>query len=146
MFCPSAESLCIYKGKMYAKTTVGEEFRDSKWMIKARVLDADYHWSDDNVSWTLYRVAVVQTFKGHPPNNITVFTFRDSGGFYLDKGSDPDLGGEYLLFLEPIRIDSNVPKQAYQATEVNYSCGQSKLWGEVSPSEKQELSKLTRLQ
>lgn len=143
--CPLASALCIYKDKMNAKTTVNEEFRDSKWVIKARVVDADYHWSDDNPSWTLYRLAVVKSFKDQPPDQLTMFTFRDSGGFFLDKGMSPDLGGEYLLFLAPISINSDVPKLAYHSTEVNYSCGQSKPWAEVSPSEKEELFKLARL-
>ena len=145
---PAASALCIYKGKMYAKTTIGEEFRDSKWVVRVRVLAANSQWKDytTDVPWTIYSLSVVQSFKGEAPSQITMFTFRDSGGFYLDKGMSPDIGGEYLLFLDSLTINSDIPKEAYQSTEVNYSCGQSKPWSEVSASEKQELSRLARLQ
>ena len=151
--CSAANALCVYKGKMYAKTTVGEEFRDSKWVVKARVLAANSQWEGytTDVPWTIYSLAVVQSFKGHAPDHITMFTFRDSGGFPLDKGISPNIGGEYLLFLNPVTADPDFseqafPKEAYQSTEVNYSCGQSKPWSEVNASEKQELSKLARLE
>jgi hypothetical protein len=80
-----------------------------------------------------------------------MFTFRDSGGFYLDKGTSPAIGGEYLLFLNPVTAapdfsEQAFPKEAYRSTEVNYTCGQSTPWMEVSASEKQELSRLARLQ
>ena len=73
-----------------------------------------------------------------------MFTYRDSGGFYLDKGMANDLGGEYLLFLGPVSHKENAPAAAKVAMEANYSCGQSKLWNSVSVSEQHKLSKLSQ--
>ena len=83
-------------------------------------------------------------FKGSPPARLDMFTYRDSGGFYLDKGTAHDLGGEYLLFLDPIGNAHTVPALARTATEVNYSCGQSKVWDAVTSSERLELHSLSR--
>lgn len=127
---------------MYAKTTLAEEYRDSKWVVRVKVLAADSHSSDVDESWTLYRVQVVTAFKGRPPLHLQVFTYRDSGGFYLDKGMNPDLGGDYLLFLTPVA--SHVPASASRAFEVNYSCGQSKLWEQTTPTQRKTLSILAR--
>jgi hypothetical protein len=33
----SARALCTYKGQMYAKTTLAEEFADAKWVVRAKV-------------------------------------------------------------------------------------------------------------
>lgn len=82
----SSLALCSYKGKMYAKTTLAEEFRDSKWVARVKVLAADSHSSDVDESWSLYHVQVLTAFKGRPPLRLAVFTYRDSGGFYLDRG------------------------------------------------------------
>jgi hypothetical protein len=141
LFCPSARSLCVYKDEMNAKTTIREEFRDSKWVIRARVLAVNSQWENytTDVPWTIYSLAVVQSFKGQAPRHLTMFTFRDSG-------PSSDIGGEYLLFLDPVANEPDLPREAHQSTEVNYSCGQSKPWRNISPSEKQKLSKLTRLQ
>jgi hypothetical protein len=140
----SAHALCINKGKMYAKTTIPQEFFDSKWVVKVKVVAADNHWSDVDDSWTLYHLQVVTTFKGAPPSSVELFTYRDSGGFYLDKGTNADLDGEYLLFLDPIDKAEKVPYAARSATEVNYSCGQSKLWREVSSADQKRLADLSR--
>jgi hypothetical protein len=81
---------------MYAKTTITEEFADAEWVIKAKVIAADNHWSDEDDSWTLYHLKVLAAYKGKPPLRLDLFTYRDSGGFYLDKGLSNDIGGEYL--------------------------------------------------
>lgn len=50
------------------------------------MISAGYH-STDGDSWTLYTVRMLDRFKGPPTGNIRAFTYRDSGGFYLDKGT-----------------------------------------------------------
>ena len=139
----SANALCTYKGKMYAETTFSQEFSDATWVVKARVIAADNHWSGEDESWTLYHLQVITAFKGKPQSRIEMFTYRDSGGFYLDKGMNPDLGGEYLLFLDPISKPENVPVTVRNATEVNYACGQSKAWDEVSGDDQKRLAELS---
>lgn len=138
-----ASGLCIYKGKLYAKTTIRQEFADSRWVVVAKVTAEDNHWMDEGDSWTIYQLRVVTRFKGNPPVKIQFFTYRNSGGFYLDKGVDPNLGGEYLLFLDPVRSDSQAPMAARGATEVNYNCGQSKEWSKVSEADRNELLRLS---
>jgi hypothetical protein len=93
----SAQALCVYHGKLYAKTTIHQEFADSRWVVRAKVVAAETHWSEDEASWTIYNLRVLTSFKGRPPAHVNLFTYRDSGGFYLDKGMANDLGGEYLL-------------------------------------------------
>jgi len=89
-----AHALCIYNGVDNAKTTIRQEFHDSKWVVKVQLVTADNHWSDDDESWTLYHLKTLRSFKGRAPPRLDVFTYRDSGGFYLDKGMSNDLGGE----------------------------------------------------
>jgi hypothetical protein len=137
-----ANAFCGYQGVMYAKTTVQQEFKDSKWVVRVRLIAADDHWSDEDDSWTLYHVKVLHSYKGAAPSKLNVFTYRDSGGFYLDKGSSNDLGGEYLLFLSP--ATQPLPKRAEGALEVNYACGQSRPWAEISVGERTELSRLSK--
>lgn len=140
----SANALCIYHGKTYARTTVAQEFADSQWVVRVKVVAAADHRSDEDDPWTIYTLQVLTAFKGKPPLHIELFTYRNSGGFYLDKGTADDLGGEYLLFLNPINSKDAVPAQARGATEVNYSCGQSKPWKSLSGYERQELMTLSR--
>ena len=132
-----AHALCIYNGVDNAKTNIAQEFRDSKWVVKVQVVAADNHWSDEDDSWTLYHVKTLRSFKGQAPPHLDVFTYRDSGGFYLDKGMSNDLGGEYLLFLSP--ATQKLPRIARGALEVNYSCGQSGPWAQLSASQLGEL-------
>lgn len=141
--CP-ANAVCIYKGQMYAKTTLSQEFSDSKWVVRAKVTAADNHWSDEDESWTIYHLRVLASFKGEPPATIELFTYRDSGGFYLEKGINADLGGEYLLFLNPISHDLKVPAAARSATEVNYSCGQSRAWTDVNNADRKGLAEMSQ--
>lgn len=144
--CP-ANAVCIYKGQMYAKTTLSQEFSDSKWVVRAKVTAADNHWSDylggDN-PWTIYHLRVLASFKGELPATIELFTYRDSGGFYLDKGAKADIGGEYLLFLNPVSQDLEVPAVARSATVVNYSCGQSRAWTDVNNADREELAEMSQ--
>ena len=136
-----ARALCIYHGVDNARTTLAQEFRDSRWVVRAHVMSADYHWSDEDESWTLYRLKVVQSYKGKLSNRSTFFTGRNSGGFYMDKDSGPDLDGDYLLFLVRLPRPSD-PPAASKALWVNYNCGQSKPWAEVSKNDLRQLRSL----
>lgn len=103
-----AHALCIYHGIDNAKTSFGQEFRDAQWVVRAHVVSADYHWSDEDESWTLYRLKVVKSFKGNLPQTFTFFTERHSGGFYMDGDRGvPDFDGDYLLFLTPPTVAAN---------------------------------------
>lgn len=131
-----AHALCFYTradfdaGKDRSHTTIPQEFRDSTWVVRAKVLSADYHWSDGKTdSWTLYRLRILKTLKGRPVTTLRLFTYRDSGGFYLDKGKGPDRGTDYLLFLNP--PDQTLPPGLDRVTQINFSCGQSGPWRDV---------------
>lgn len=138
-----AKALCIYNGVENARTTVAQEFKDARWVVRAHVISADYHWSDEGDAWTTYRLKVVETYKGHLPARFTFFTSRDSGGFYMDKtGADPDFDQDYLLFLVPYPYNRANPHVAKGALWVNYACGQSKGWSQVTAADKTELMRL----
>lgn len=78
---PTAQSLCIYNGVDNAKTTIPQEFRDSKWVMRAKVVSAKDHFSDEEKSWTTYEIEVKHAYKGNPPKRLRFFTYRNSGGF-----------------------------------------------------------------
>ena len=139
-----AHALCSYKGELYAKTTLEQEYADAPWVVRARVLSAsDWHGAEDG--GTLYRLEVIQSFKGALSRTFSFSTERNSGGFYLDRGAKPDSGGEYLLFLTDIPPNSAVPAPVRGALVINYSCGQSRPWGEISEQERLRLADLARL-
>jgi hypothetical protein len=138
-------AVCIHDGKLYAKTTFAQEFKQSRWVVRARVLSARDHWPNEGTAWTLYNLRLLSSFKGVLPPHFTFYTRRDSGGFYMDipwKGHD--IGGEYLLFLNPWVVEAEDPRVARGATWVNYECGQSRPWREVSKKERRELRELSR--
>jgi len=142
-------ALCIYDGEDNAKTTIEREFKDSKWVVRAKVLAAKDHFSDEDESWTSYRIQVQHAYKGRPAKQLRFFTFRDSGGFYMDRAWVPlpkghDVGGEYLLFLNPLKRSSGFPVAAKGAVFVNYSCGVSGPWAQVSSSAQSQLAALER--
>lgn len=149
-----ASALCSYNGVDDARTTIAQEFADARWVVRARVLSAkdgtvERGKPDEGMEWTLYRVAVVRTFKGSSPRRIRFFTERNSGGFYMDRAWVPlpkghDIGGEYLLFLNPITAYRGRPNAAAGAAFVNYSCGQSRVWSSVPTSSRQLLMRLAR--
>lgn len=149
----SAQALCIYRGVDNARTTIRQEFVDSRWVVRARVLSAtdgvvEAGMPDAGMSWTAYRLQVVRSYKGEPPQRITFFTMRNSGGFYMDRPwaalpQGHDIGGEYLLFLNPVQSYSGQPRAQRGATFVNYSCGQSRPWSEVPASSRQLLASLS---
>lgn len=139
-----AHALCIYHGVDNAKTSVAQEFRDAQWVVRAHVVSADYHWSDEDESWTRYRLKVVQSFKGNLRQRFTFFTMRNSGGFYMDgEGGTPDLDGDYLLFLTPRPWPRTDPPAAKGAFWVNYNCGQSKPWSQVTQKQVAQLRALS---
>lgn len=133
---PAAQALCIYQGELYARTTLQQEFADAPVVVKARLVSAASGGPTDDIGpWTVYRLEVFSTFKGDPPREITVFTERNSGGFYMDRGGEgPDVGQDYLLFLQPLDAARAAPAAARGAMVVNYSCGQSGRWQDVDPA------------
>ena len=144
-----ARALCTYNGVDNAKTTIAQEFADSEWVVRAKVLDAKDHFSDEDDSWTLYRIEVIHTYKGHPSKQLRFFTFRDSGGFYMDRPwvqlpAGHDIGGEYLLFLNPVPRSAGLPGAADGSVFVNYSCGVSGSWTKVPDGSRGELNELER--
>jgi hypothetical protein len=138
-----ANTLCFYtKADLFAGmarsyTTLAQEFRDSRWVVRARVISARYH-STESDSWTVYTVRVLDRFKGPSIRTMRVFTYRDSGGFYLDKGLNvPDRANAYLLFLNPATQD--LPRGMRNVVQVNFSCGQSRPWKELTRADRSKL-------
>jgi len=132
-----AQALCLYKGVFSAKTTIAQEFADSRWVVRARVTAQTDSWADaridDEAPWTLYRVEILEAFKGNPPAAMKVFTMRDSGGFYLEpRPGEPDHYVDYLLFPIPKPHYLGDPAEAAGTAIVNYSCGMSKPWNELT--------------
>jgi hypothetical protein len=132
-------AVCFHDGKLYAKTTLAQEFRESRWVAHARVDSAA-----GRSGWTAYGLRLLHSYKGALPQHFTYFTTRDSGAFYLDRGPVHDIGGEYLLFLILPDTGGENIRAARHATGINYSCGQSKPWHEVSARERNELRFLSR--
>ena len=140
----AAQAVCIYHGQLYVRTTLDQEFRDARWVVRARVVSGLSFWSDESESWTRYRLEVVHSYKGTIPRRFDFFTERNSGGFYLDaEGSTPDIGGEYLLFLVSLPHRAG-PPEARRALWVNYNCGQSRSWREVTSAQRRRLQLLSR--
>lgn len=131
-----ADALCVHNGKLYAKTTSSQEFAESHWVVRARVVSARDQWPD---GWSIYRLRLIRSYKGDLPRDFTYFTWRNSGSFALDRGAAHDIGGEYLLFLNPYDFQRGDPRVARRATSVNYSCGQSRPWPKVSSNERTHL-------
>lgn len=75
----------------------------------------------------LYRLRVVETFKGLPGPTINFFEEVSSGAFYVD------IGEEYLLFFNYHRPYPGRGSAARGTVRVRYACGQSKAWGKVKP-------------
>jgi hypothetical protein len=149
----SAEALCIYRGVDNARTSIRQEYADAQWVVRARVLSAtsgvvEAGLPDAGMGWTTYRLQVIRAFKGQPPHRIRFFTQRNSGGFYMDRPWVPlpqghDVGGEYLLFLNLILPYQGQPRAERGAAFVNYSCGQSRPWREVSAASRRLLASLS---
>jgi hypothetical protein len=140
----SANAVCIHNGTLYAKTTLAQEFAESRWVVRARVESGYSHFGESG-SWTLYRLRLIHGFKGDPPAHFRFYTRRNSGGFYLDgPRGRPDVGQDYLLFLNPGEVATEDPSVARGAMWVNYECGASKAWKDVNGVERSRLSALER--
>ncbi len=147
-YAPVATALCSYNKVLYAKTTVEQEYRDSKWVAQVRVVSAKDNFTDrQDGPWSLYRLQVLKVFKGMPPNPVPFLTYRNSGGFYFEGAgagaSHADIGRIYLVFLNPALPFSGQPKIERGTAFVNYACGQSKRWIDVTKPEKQSLERLS---
>lgn len=138
----TAHALCIYKGELYARPTLAEEFHDARWVVRARVLSASDHVVEGEEPWTEYRLEVREAYKGTPPERLRFFTHRNSGGFYLDNDAGPDIGGDYLLFLNPTPSAPDIPAAARGSVSINYSCGVSRPWAEIPEGARAELVRL----
>lgn len=144
----TARALCLYRGQLYVRTTLAEEFADAALVLRVRVASVRNSWRDSEREtfagdpWTLYGLQVVEVFKGAPPRPLTVFTGRNSGGFYLERQGAEPAGEEYLLFLNPTPTDPATPPAARGSMSVNYSCGQSRRWAEVNAVARAELARL----
>ena len=144
----AADAVCFYKGNGNARTTIAEEFHDARWVVRAKVSQASDHFPDAGDAWTLYRIDVLHSYKGSPARHLRFFTFRDSGGFYMDRAWVPlparhDIGNDYLLFLNLWSEQKDLPPEAKGAVFVNYSCGMSRPWAKVSVADRERLNKLS---
>ena len=137
-----ALALCSYRGELYAQPTFDQEYRDAPFVVKARVLSAS-DWQRADERGTVYRLEVVQSFKGSLPRTFSFSTERNSGGFYLDRGAKPDIGGEYLLFLTGAPQTSSTSAPVANVFAINYSCGHSRRWDEVSQQDMIRLADLS---
>jgi hypothetical protein len=138
----NAQAFCSYGGRLYARTTAAQEYDDARWVVRARVIGGK-DWETADTNGTLYRLRPIETFKGKLPASFSLSTERNSGGFYLDGASGRhDVGGDYLLFLNSAQAGSVGPPSVRSALRINYSCGQSRPWREVSPSAQTTLRRL----
>ena len=113
------------------------------------MLSANDRWSDKTESWTTYNLEVLQVYKGSPSKRLRFFTYRDSGGFYMDRPwvdlpAGHDIGGEYLLFLDLLPAWRGAPRAAKGAVFVNYNCGVSARWDDVRKADRLLLARLAR--
>jgi hypothetical protein len=144
MLASPAGAVCFHNGKLYGKTATAQEFAESRYVVRARVESGHSHFGAPT-SWTLYRLRLLHAFKGAPPKTFMFYTRRDSGGFYMDAAQGaPDAGGDYLLFLNPTKAAADDPSVARGTMWVNYECGQSKPWTDVSTVELMRLKALER--
>ncbi len=135
-----ARAFCQYGGRMNATTTIAEEYRDARWAVRATILSASNHWGKgdgQDASWVVYRLRIVSRFKGPRAGELRrLFTYRDSGGFY------PDIGADYLLFLDP--SSQILPRGVRDVVQVNYPCGQSRPWREIRLADRRRLAARAR--
>ena len=148
-----AQALCIYRGELYAKSTITGEFRESSMVIRGTVLENHRIFpideDDPDLEYlVIARVRVERTFKGQAPREILLMSEQNSGGFYVDEGRS------YLLFLHRparpgwtrgYRPDQTAFVARYPRPRfINYSCGQSMLWSELSARKRRALDFETR--
>ena len=131
-----AHALCIYDGKLYAKTTLSTEFRDSK-LVVVGIATKQKNLPDledpEGFVGTVSQVKVLQAFKGRPLPFVPYYSPNTSARFPLDSGVP------YLLFLDLI-TGTGWEREAPGTWVVNYSCGQSREWAKVSRKDRARLS------
>ena len=151
----NAHPLCVYGGKhfeksakpdfggrLYARTTLDDEFQDSALVVKGTVLSnreipiSDNEQNSRAEPGVVYHIRMDRTFKGHTTKELDNFSEHDSGGFYLD------VGAQYLLFLDPMAADDWARRVVPGAVRVNYGCGQSRPWKDVGSQAKRQLNRL----
>ena len=140
-----ANALCYHRGQFNVRTTIDQEFRESDFVVSATVLSARNMDLGENGWGTVYRLRIDRVWRGRPARFISFTTRRNSGGFYLDRGTRPDIGGRYLLFLN--RLGAWADGRAGERpdwTIVNYNCGKSDRWNAVSASDRRRLETLAR--
>ncbi len=148
-----AQALCMYYGKTFqksddkdsagrlnAKTTVAGEFKDAMTALWGRVVSSREvpvrKSKPDAQAGVVYRIRVDKVFKGDAVREASYYTERNSGAFYLDQGED------YLLFLNPPMHDDPALGVAPGVLIVNYACGKSKRWNQLSMADKRALDAL----
>lgn len=82
----SAEALCIYSGVADARTSLGQEYADARWIVRDRVVGAadgavETGRPNAGMPWTLCQLRVIRSYKGEAPQRIRLFAMRSSGGF-----------------------------------------------------------------
>lgn len=147
-----AQAICIYRGVLYAKSTVTGEVRESSLVIKGTVIEtydiepADPEGALD--SYAVARIRVDEVFKGAAGREVFLISERNSGGFYVDPGV------QYLLFLgPPVRAgwSNGYDPEAIAEVQllprprfINHSCGQSVPWAELGEPRRKVLAYETR--
>jgi hypothetical protein len=112
-------------------------------MAETRVMDAEpsaatiRQWGD-YFPVALYRLRVVEVFKGRPGPQISFFQEISSGRF------DVDLDRDYLIFFTYYRPSPSRPAAARGAMYVRYACGESKPWRQVDAATLTRLRALSR--
>ena len=147
-----AEAVCMYRGVLYAKSTITGEFRESSLVIKGTVIE-NYEvetTQEENAidDYVIARIRVDAVMKGDVGREVLLISRRNSGGFYIDPGV------QYLLFLDPpVRAGWSKGYRRHQVAPlqtlprpryVNNACGQSVPWAEVSPEKRKVLVFETR--
>ena len=165
-----AHAFCFYRGVDNATTTIAQEFRDSRYVVEATVLSGTVGYADDPdrtfiKRWGIdggnaYRLRVVRALKESPPATIRFFSDLDRGrfvfeqswidraprgaseAFYVGPDRAVERGRQYLLFLNRRQWHARMGAEERGAVLVNYECGQSKPWHEVSKQQKRLLQQL----
>lgn len=113
-----------------------QEYREAD-VVARGVVVAETRVTDDELSpdfmarWgdyspvLLYRLRVIETFKGRPGPTINYLTEVTSGLFPVD------VGGDYLVFFNYHQPSPRRGMAPRGAMYVRYACGQSKTWESV---------------
>jgi hypothetical protein len=139
---PAAPAAAVCSG-----ASLEEEYRGADFVVRARLVAETRLWDDEpspavRAIWgtsghvLLYRLRVLETFKGAPGTRLPLFQEVNSGRFEIDPDRD------YLLFLNRIAPYPGRPAAARGATYVRHACGQSKPWVEVEDGTPARLRRL----